>query len=148
MQKRKIAMALVVVCVTGACSTYTPVATSITPRSGTVRLSLNDAGRSEMLGPLGSQVTSVEGEVSSISDSALTIAVQEVGRESADNERLHGQLVTIPSRFIGRIDRKHVQVARSLLIAGAIIGGAIWIGSQGHGDVSFGNPPGPPIGGQ
>jgi len=97
---------------------------------------------------LGSQVTSVEGEVSSISDSALTIAVQEVGRESADSQRFHGQLVTIPSRFIGRIDRKQVQVARSLLIAGAIIGGAIWIGSQGHGDVGLGSPQRPPVGGQ
>jgi len=101
-----------------------------------------------MLGPLGSEVTSVEGEVTSISDSAVTIAVQEIGRESADNERFHGQLVTIPSRFIGRIDRKHVQVARSLLIAGAILGGAIWIGSQGHGDVGLGNPGRPPGGGQ
>jgi len=137
-----------VVLVAGACSTYAPVTTSITPSSGTVRLSLNDAGRSEMLGPLGSEVTSVEGEVSSISDSALTIAVQEIGRESADNERFHGQLVTIPSRFIGRIDHKHIQVARSLLIAGAILGGAIWIGSQGHGAVDLGNPQRPPVGGQ
>ena len=48
-----------VVLVAGACSTYAPVTTSITPSSGTVRLSLNDAGRSEMLGPLGSEVTSV-----------------------------------------------------------------------------------------
>jgi len=74
--------------------------------------------------------------------------VREVGRESSDSEAFHGQLVAIPSRFIGRIDRKHVQVARSLLIAGAILGGVIWIGSQGHGEVGLGSPQRPPVGGQ
>ena len=137
-----------VVLVAGACSTYAPVTTSIAPSHGTVRLSLNDEGRSQMLGPLGTSVMTVEGEVSSISDSALTIAVREVGRESSENEAFRGQLVAIPSRFIGRIDSKHLQVVRSLLIAGAIIGGAIWIGSQGHGDVGLGNPQRPPVGGQ
>ena len=137
-----------VVVVAGACSTYAPVTAAITPSQGTVRLSLNNAGRSERLGALGTSVTTVEGEVSSITDSALTIAVREVGRESSDNEAFHGQLVTIPSRFIGRIDRKQLQVARSLLIAGAILGGAIWIGSQGHGDVGLGNSARPPVGGQ
>jgi len=137
-----------VILVAGACSTYAPVTTSVTPSNGTVRLSLNEEGRSQVFGPLGISVTTVEGEVSSISDSALTIAVREVGRESSDNEAFHGQLVAIPSRFIGRIDRKHVQVARSLLIAGAILGGAIWIGSQGHGDVGLGSPQRPPVGGQ
>jgi len=125
--------------VAGACSTYAPVTTAIPPSNATVRLSLNEAGRSETIGSLGSSVSTVEGEISSISDSALTIAVREVGRASSDEERYQGQLVTIPSRFIGQIERKRVQVARSLLIAGAILGGAIWIGSQGHGDVSLGS---------
>lgn len=133
--------------VAGACSTYAPVATAVPPSNATVRLSLNETGRSETIGALGSSVSTVEGEVSSVSDSALTIAVREVGRASSDEERFQGQLVTIPSRFIGRIDRKHVQVARSLLIAGAILGGAIWIGSQGHGDVGLGSAGRPPQGG-
>jgi hypothetical protein len=41
--------------------------------------------------------------------------------------------VTIPSRYIVGIERKRVQVKRSLLIAGAMIGGAIWIAAQGTG---------------
>jgi hypothetical protein len=131
-----------------ACSTYTAISPTLAPTSGTVRLSMNDAGRTETLGPLGAQVTSVEGEVRSISDSAVTIAVSEVGRASSDAEQFHGAPVTIPSRYIAGIERKHVQVARSLLIAGAIVGGAIWIGTQGHGNVTFGHPSGPPRGGE
>ncbi len=132
----------------GACSTYTSIAPALAPTSGTVRLSINDAGRSETLGHLGAQVTTVEGEVRSISDSAVTIAVSEVSRVSLDVEPYHGEAVTIPSRYIGVIERKQVRVARSLLIAGAILGGAIWIGTQGHGDVTYRPPAGPPNGGQ
>ena len=104
---------------------------------------MNAAGRTETIGPLGAQVTSVEGEVRSISDSAVIIAVSEVGRTSSDAEQFSGEAVTIPSRYIEGIERKHVQVARSLLIAGAILGGAIWIGTQGHGNVTLGHPSGP-----
>jgi hypothetical protein len=131
-----------------ACTTYTPIAAIPTPASATIRLSLTDAGRTQMLGPLGTQVKSVEGEVRSVSDSAVTMAVEEVGRVSSDAERFHGESVTIPSRYIVGIERKHVQVRRSLMIAGAMIGAAIWIGAQGHGNVTAGPPGHPPIGGQ
>jgi hypothetical protein len=131
-----------------ACATYTSIAPSLAPASGTVRLSMNDAGRTETLPSLGGQVSSVEGEVRSISDSAVTIAVSEISRVSSDVETYHGAAVTIPSRYIGAIERKHVRVARSLLVAGALVAGAIWIGTQGHGDVTSRAPRGPPIGGQ
>ena len=130
-----------------ACSTYTSITPALAPNSGTVRLSLNDAGRTELLAPFGKQLTSVEGEVRSVSDSAITIAVTEVSRSSSDIEQYHGEPMTIPSRYIGVIERKHVQVARSLAIAGAILGGAIWIGTQGHGDVTYRTPGGPPTNG-
>lgn len=130
-----------------ACSTYTSITPALAPSSGTVRLSLNDAGRSEALAPFGKQLTSVEGEVRSVTDSAITIAVSEVSRASLDVEQYHGEAMTIPSRYIGVIERKHVQVARSLAIAGAILAGAIWIGTQGHGDVTYRSPSGPPVNG-
>ena len=130
-----------------ACTTYTPVGSIPAPTNETIRVSLTDAGRTQMLGPLGTQVASVEGEVRSVSDSAVTISVAEVGRVSSDAERFHGESVTIPSRYIVGIERKHVQVRRSLMIAGAIVGGALWIATQGHGNVTSGPPGKPPIGG-
>jgi hypothetical protein len=131
-----------------ACSTYTAISPTLAPTSGTVRLSMNAAGRTETIGALGAHVTSVEGEIRSMSDSAVTIAVSDVGRVASDAERFSGEPVTIPSRYIDGIERKRVQVARSLLLAGAILGGAIWIGTQGHGAVILGHPSGPPNGGQ
>ncbi len=131
-----------------ACTTYTAIDTVPAPASETIKLSLTDAARTQMLGALGTQVKSVEGQVRSVSDSSVTMAVEEVGRASSDAERFHGEAVTIPSRYIVSIERKRVQVRRSLLIAGAMIGGAIWIAAQGHGNVTAGSPGHPPIGGQ
>ena len=128
-----------------ACSTYAPTSLAAAPASGTVRLSLTDAARSENFGSLGSQVTSVEGDVRSVSDSAVTVAVSEIGRVAADNQAYHGEMVTIPTRYIGQVEQKRIQVARSLVVAGAVLGAVVWIGSQaGHGSVSSRRPPGPP----
>jgi hypothetical protein len=142
----RVAPAMVVLA--AACTTYTPVLPISAPTRATIRLSLTDASRTEVLGPLGAQVTSVEGTVRSVTDSAVTMSVTEVGRMSADAERFHGETVTIPSRYIVGVERKRVQVGRSLMIVGAIVGGALWIATQGHGDVTSHPPGGPPIVGQ
>jgi hypothetical protein len=129
----------------GACSTYAPTSLAAAPTSGTVRFDLTDAAHSESFGSLGTQVTSVEGRVRSTSDSAVTIAVSEVGRVAADNQAYQGDMITIPTRYIGRVEQKRTQVGRSLLVAGAVLGAVVWIGSQaGHGSVSSRRPPGPP----
>ena len=142
----KIVAATVVVSVSAAaCSTYAPTSLASAPASGTVRFALTDAARAESFGSLGSQVTSVEGQVRSTSDSAVTIAVSEVGRVASDNQAYHGEMVVIPTRFIGSVEQKRTQVARSLVAAAGVIGAVIWIGSQaGHGSISSKKPPGPP----
>ena len=128
-----------------ACSTYAPTSLASAPASGTVRLALTDAARAVSFGLLGSQVTSVEGQVRSTSDSAVTIAVSEAGRVAADNQAYNGEMVVIPTRFIGSVEQKRTQVARSLAVAGAVVGAVVWIGTQaGHGAVSAKKPSGPP----
>lgn len=145
MRRKFVAVIVVVSFLVTACSTYAPTTLAVAPASGTVRFSLTDAAHSESFGPLGFQVTSVEGQVRSTSDSAVIIAVSEVGRVAADNQAYHGEMITIPTRYIGRVDKKRTQVGRSLLMAGAIVGAVVWIGTQaGHGSVSSRRPPGPP----
>jgi hypothetical protein len=122
---------------------YVPISPGVAPPSGTVRVSLTDAAHTETFGVLGSQVASVEGEVRAINDSSVTIAVSEVARTSADDERRLGSEVMIPSRYIKSFERKRVQVGRSLLIAGVLAGAVIWIGTQGHSNVTYGRPTGP-----
>jgi hypothetical protein len=145
MGKKIVAPVMAVSFLLAACSTYAPTSLGVTPAKATVRFSLTDAAHSESFGQLGSQVTAVEGEVRSTSDSAITIAVSEVGRVAADNQAYHGEMITIPTRYIERVEQKRTQVGRSLLVAGAVIGAVIWIGTQArHGAVSSRRPPGPP----
>ena len=125
------------------CMGYVPISPGVAPPSGTVRVALTDAAHTETFGVLGSQVASVEGKVEAINDSSVTIAVSEVARTSADDERVLGSAVMIPSRYIKSYERKRLQVGRSLLIAGVLAGAAIWIGTQGHGNVTYGRPTGP-----
>jgi len=129
----------------GACATYTPAPQTLPAAKETVRLTLTEAAQTENFGRLGSRLRTVEGQVRSADDSSITIAVNEVGRAASDNERVQGELVTIPRRDVSAMDLRRVDVLRSVLIAGALAGTAIWIGSQGHGDVGLGKPkiPGP-----
>jgi hypothetical protein len=142
---KAVAVIVAITFLVGACSTYAPTSLAAAPTGGTVRFDLTDAAHSESFGSLGSQVTSVEGKVRSTSDSAVTISVSEVGRVAADNQAYQGDMITIPTRYIGRVEQKRTQVGRSLLVAGAVLGAVVWIGSQaGHGSVSSRRPPGPP----
>jgi hypothetical protein len=118
-----------------ACYAYTPIPIAQTTTSGDVRITLTESAQTENFRPIGTQVRALEGKLSSIDDSSVTIGVTEVARASTDEDRFHGELVTIPRQRIAALDRRHVNVARSLLLTGLITGAAIWIGIQGHGSV-------------
>ena len=132
----------------GACSTYVPIAMQVAPQAGTVRLALSDDARSQIFGPLGSEIRSIEGRVRSVSDSGIAISANEVGRFDADDQSYRGETVLIPPRYVVAVSQKRVQVGRSVLLAALITGGAIWIGtSLGGGSVNYSKPP-TPQGGQ
>jgi hypothetical protein len=142
---RIIAATLAASLLISGCATYAPVGARVAAGPATVRLSLTNAARSESIGTLGTQIVTLEGEVRSVSDSTVTVAVTEVGRAAADNEAVRNQTVMVPVRLIDRAERKKILVGRSLLLAGALTAAAIWIGLQaGHGSVSLGRPAGPP----
>jgi hypothetical protein len=127
-----------------ACSTYVPIAMETVPQVGTVRLALSDDARNQNFGQLGSQIQSIEGRVRSVSDSGIAISANEVGRVDADDQSYRGETVLIPSRYVVAVTQKRVQVARSVLLAALITGGAIWIGkSLGGGSVGYSKPPTP-----
>ena len=122
-----------------ACSTYTPITLQVAPEAGTVRLALTDDARAQNFGALGSQIASIEGRVRSVSDSGITISASEVSRADADDDRYRGETALIPSRYVVSVSKKRTQVVRSVLLAGAITGGLIWIGtSLGGGSVAYG----------
>jgi len=128
------------------CYAYTPIPLAQSTTSAAVRLTLTAPFYAERFGSLGSNVRALEGKVRLVDESSVTIAVTDVARTTEDEEQFHGETVTIPRQAIAGIDQRHVSIARSLLLTGLIIGGAIWIGSQGHGDVAQIRTKGPSTG--
>lgn len=132
-----------------ACSTYLPLPSPVDRANGMVRLSLTEEARSQRFGALGSDLVAVEGEVRSSSDSAVTVAVSQVERIAADDQSVQNETVTIPTRYIGRVEQKRTLVGRSMLLAGAVVSGVILLGLHfGGGDVGSGHTGGPSTQGQ
>lgn len=94
-----------------------------------VRVSLTDAGTRVSFGSLGSGATSMEGRLASVTDSTLSLDVTEVTRVSGDDEPRAGERVTILRGNIASVESRKTDVPRSLLAAGALIGGAFAIRS-------------------
>src|SRR5437773_302941 len=87
-----------------SCATYTPMPQTTPAAKETIRLTLTEASQTESVGHLGSRVRTVEGQVRSADDSSITLAVNEVSRTASDNERVQGELVTIPRRNVSAMD--------------------------------------------
>jgi hypothetical protein len=119
-----------------ACTAYTPIPVTKATSSGTVRVTLTDASHAQTFGALGSQVQAVEGNVISVSDSSLTMTASEVARTTSDAEQVHGETIYIPRDAVQSIESRHIHVARSALVTAFIAGAAIWIGSQGHSQIT------------
>jgi hypothetical protein len=144
MRKRLVASFTLGCFAAGACSTYAPITLQTAPQAGTVRLALSDDARSQNFGLLGSQISSIEGRVRSVSDSGIAISASEVGRVDTDEQSFRGETVLIPSHYVVAVSQKRVQVGRSVLLAALITGGAIWIGtSLGGGSVAYSKGPTP-----
>lgn len=120
-----------------ACYAYTPISPANVPVSGAVRLTLLPSAYSQSYSRIGSQVAAVEGDLRAIDDSSVTLSVTDVARTTDDDERFHGETVTIPRQSIAAFDRRHVSVPRSLAATSLIVGAAIWVAaSLGHGAVN------------
>lgn len=127
-----------------ACEVYTPVTVSPTQAGTNVRVTLTDQGTAMLASMLGTSAKQVEGSVSAVSDSTLRLAVTEVTRVDGNQEGWKGEPVTISRNVIATIERKQTSVARSVLVAGAIVGGAM-LATRGGTGSQVGPPPvGPP----
>lgn len=119
------------------CYAYSPLPMVQHPLAGAVRITLTPSAYAQSFGTIGSQVAALEGEVRAVDDSSVTISVTDVARATEDDERFHGETVTISRHDIAAFDRRRIDVPRSLALTGIIVGGAIWIAaSLGHGAVN------------
>lgn len=127
MRKRFVAGLLLSCC---ACQAYTPIALEPDATGRIVRVTLTPVGSAASFGKLGTGVGQLEGRLGGIDDSTLTMSVSQVSRLGSDADRWTGENVTIPRSSVASIEMRHLAVGRSLLAAGAVVGGTILVGQS------------------
>lgn len=107
----------VLVAVLGACHSWGPIESGVSPRGLKVRAELTDQGTADFGTVLGSGVGEVEGLVSGTSDTSLTLAVSLVRQRSGVEQLWKGEPVTIPRRLIARLHEQRFSRSRTTLVA-------------------------------
>ncbi len=112
---------------------------SVTPATASqdVRVTLNTGGMAMSFGSMGSGIATMEGKLRSVSDSTVSLSVTSLTRSGGDDERSSGQDVTVSRSSIASVERRQTSIPRSLLVAGALVGGSILVARAiGNGDQS------------
>jgi hypothetical protein len=107
----------VLVAALGACHSWAPIDSGVSPRGLKVRAELTDQGTADFGTVLGSGVGDVEGLVTSASDTSLTLAVLLVRQRSGVEQLWKGEPVTIPTRLIARLHEQRFSRGRTTLAA-------------------------------
>jgi hypothetical protein len=114
--------ALILCC---ACQHYIDLGTGTPVPSGDARLTLSDHGSSVSYGAIGSGVRQVEGNIESVADTSIAIAVTSVVRQNGFEETWPGATVSIPRRDVTKIEAKRVSVPRTFVAVGGLVAGSI-----------------------
>lgn len=106
------------------CQVYTPLTLAPAMTGTPVRVTLTESGQVANSTMLGGAATRLEGSVSAVTDSTVTLAVTDLTRLNGGEETWKGEAVTVRRSEIASVERKQTSVTRSVLMAGAVIAGA------------------------
>ena len=128
-----------------ACTEYTPVRTSpVDPaRQPDVRVTLTDQGQLNVAPRIGLRARQLEGTLETMTDSSLSLSVRKVSREGGIEDSYTGEQLSLSARDFDAVETSRTSVARSVLVAGAILA-SVFLIAKGAGDVSGGKTAGPP----
>ena len=131
-----------------ACTEYTAVRgvsdAGVQPQ---VRVTLTDQGRVDAAPRVGLRAQRVEGRLTSMTDSTLSLSVRKVTREGSIEDNYEGDELTLSARDYDAVEKSQTSVPRSILAAGAIIVSAFVVARVG-GDVTGSKSGGPASGGK
>jgi hypothetical protein len=125
-----------------ACHRYEPVTAATVDRGANVSVTLTDFGTANLGRLLGMGVGTVDGELLSLSDSALTIAVQLVRQRNGIETFWKGERVTIPRSDVAEIRQRRFSKGKSAVATVAVIAAAVGAVEAFIGTGSGGSPPG------
>lgn len=135
---------------TGGCYQYGPMpsAAVVPSRPQTVELLLNERGRSDLVGRIGTDALSLEGVLVERRDSSITVDVQSVTYLNRTTNRWSGERLSLTSSQLRDIRSKRLSATRTASMVGMLVAGMVaFIVSRGL-DGGGNSPPtggGPPV---
>jgi hypothetical protein len=108
--------------VSGGCYRYTPIDSPSSALGSEVRVRLTDAG-AVTLGPLvGNRIELVDGVISSVADSGLTLSVTSTTDRLGVEVPWKGEAVLFPNSALAGVERRSLDRGKSYLVGGITAG--------------------------
>jgi len=123
-----------------ACYRYTPIDSPSPALGSEVRLRLTDAGAITMAPLVGNRIELVDGHVSSVADSAVTLSVTGTTDRLGSEVTWKGEQVVFPRSAVAGLERRSLDKGKSYLVGGITAGlvAAVGIGFSISGNGSGG----------
>jgi len=118
--RRQIAVTVGVLHVCTACFSYAPVQT--TPQPGTqVALEVTDEGRVALSEKIGPGVVRLKGTLAGVEGDALLVDASSVRQVRGYISDLGGVRVTLPKRYVTRMDERRLSRSKTMLVVGGVV---------------------------
>ena len=106
----------------GACYRYTPIESSLPALGSEVRLRLTDAGAITMAPLVGNRIEVVDGHVSSLADTSMTLSVTGTIDRLGSEVTWKGEQVVFPRTTVAGLERRSLDKGKSYLVGGMTAG--------------------------
>ena len=128
----------------GACYRYTPIDSPAPALGSEVRLRLTDAGAITMAPLVGNRIEVVDGHVSSVADTSVTLSVTQTTDRLGSEVPWKGEQVVFPRTTVAGFERRSLDKGKSYLMGGITAGlvAAVGIGFSISGGGSGGQSSG------
>jgi hypothetical protein len=116
---------LLALALAAGCYTYGPPSAPL-PVAGTrLQVDLNDDGIDSLANRIGPGIRAVEGNVVRADSGTLILAVREVDNLRGERSDWQGEAVSIPRRYVQRLQERRISVGGTGLLGGAIAAGIV-----------------------
>ena len=115
---------IVAVSLCGGCYQYAAFQPTTSTTGQAVRVTLTDAGTSHVASLVGPGAAYLDGNLASMTDSAYTIALADLGRVNGTEEPWKGEQVTVARGEVSSFELRKAAPGRSAALTAALVGGA------------------------
>jgi hypothetical protein len=116
----------------GGCYSYTPIDVTPSAVGADVRVRLTDAGSVTLAPYVGNRIELIDGRVSAIADTAVTLSVTGTTDRIGTETSWRGEQVTIPRAMVAEFGGRSINRRRSFM-AGGIAAGLVAVVGVGFG---------------